>query len=218
MTRCYKKSDDKTAAATDGSNKKKLTIANELKTAFATNLCVSEEDIEKIICQGQRPGKLSARERELAGAFHRLGMQPLLFTWCSPKWRISVPVISNISMYKFIYRKIQDAPFNLWNNLAWSFTFGSVLSSALWDWSFMLIVTFVCFLALERNLDSLASMDGCHIILLVAQGDLSLHTRHGADHCQKKSLKGRELGEQSGNYSQGYFANWGQWLGRQTLQ
>jgi hypothetical protein len=90
MTRCYKKSDDKTAAATDGSNKKKLTIANELKTAFATNLCVSEEDIEKIICQGQRPGKLSARERELAGAFHRLGMQPLLFTWCSPKWRISV--------------------------------------------------------------------------------------------------------------------------------
>ena len=29
--------------------KKKLTIANELKTAFAMNLCVSEEDLDKII-------------------------------------------------------------------------------------------------------------------------------------------------------------------------
>jgi hypothetical protein len=31
-------------------------------------------------------------------------------------------------------------------------------------------------LGFERNLNSLASMDVCHIILLVAQGDLSLHT------------------------------------------
>lgn len=163
--------------------------------------------------------------RKLAGAFHCLGML-LLFIYLVFSRMMHIchsydtwwPVISNISTYKFINRKIRYAPFNLWNNLTWSFTFGSALSSALWDWSFMLIVTFVCFLALERNLDSLASMDGCHIILLVAQGDLSLHTRHGADHCQKKSLKGRELGEQSGNYSQGYFANWGQWLGRQTLQ
>jgi hypothetical protein len=59
------------------------------------------------------------------------------------------PVISNISTYKFINRKIRYAPFNLWNNLAWSFTFGSALSSALWDWSFILIVTFVCFSALK---------------------------------------------------------------------
>jgi hypothetical protein len=50
-TRRYKKSDEKTAAVTDGSNKKKLTIANELKTAFATNLSVSEEDIKKIIAK-----------------------------------------------------------------------------------------------------------------------------------------------------------------------
>jgi hypothetical protein len=32
-------------------NKKKLTSANELKTAFATNLCVSEEDIDKIVAK-----------------------------------------------------------------------------------------------------------------------------------------------------------------------
>jgi hypothetical protein len=49
-TRRYKKTDEKTAATTDA-NKKKLTIANELKTAFATNLCVSEEDIDKIIAK-----------------------------------------------------------------------------------------------------------------------------------------------------------------------
>lgn len=46
----------KTAAATSAptagdAGKKKLTIANELKTAFASNLCVSEEDIEKIIAK-----------------------------------------------------------------------------------------------------------------------------------------------------------------------
>lgn len=50
-TRHYKKTNQKTAATTDGSNKKKLTIANELKTAFATNLCVSKQDIEKIIAK-----------------------------------------------------------------------------------------------------------------------------------------------------------------------
>lgn len=49
-TCCYKKSDEKTTATTDA-NKKKLTITNELKTAFAANLCVSKEDIEKIIAK-----------------------------------------------------------------------------------------------------------------------------------------------------------------------
>jgi hypothetical protein len=41
-----------TSAPTAGdAGKKKLTIANELKTAFASNLCVSKEDIEKIIAK-----------------------------------------------------------------------------------------------------------------------------------------------------------------------
>jgi hypothetical protein len=41
-----------TSAPTAGdAAKKKLTIANKLKTAFASNLCVSEEDIEKIIAK-----------------------------------------------------------------------------------------------------------------------------------------------------------------------
>ena len=62
-TRRYKKSDEKTAAATNRSNKKKLTIANKLKTAFATNLCVSEEDIEKIIAKANAQENYSARER-----------------------------------------------------------------------------------------------------------------------------------------------------------
>ena len=42
---------EKTAAATDSGEKKKLTIADELKTAFASNLCVSEEDLDKIIAK-----------------------------------------------------------------------------------------------------------------------------------------------------------------------
>ncbi len=40
---------DKTADTTNGTKKKKLTIANKLKTAFASNLCISEYDINKII-------------------------------------------------------------------------------------------------------------------------------------------------------------------------
>jgi hypothetical protein len=44
-------SDSKTAATTDATGKKKLTIANELKTAFATHLCLSEEDIDKIVAK-----------------------------------------------------------------------------------------------------------------------------------------------------------------------
>ena len=51
-TRRFKtKSGEKADAATGGSSKKKLTIADELKKAFATNLCVSEEDIEKILAK-----------------------------------------------------------------------------------------------------------------------------------------------------------------------
>ena len=59
------------------------------------------------------------------------------------------PVVSNISTYKFIFNKIRDASFNLWNNLAWSFTVSSVFLSAFFDWSTMLIVTFICFTALK---------------------------------------------------------------------
>lgn len=47
---------DKTAPSSNGSDKKKLTIANELKTAFATNLCVSEEDLDKIIAKVNEQG------------------------------------------------------------------------------------------------------------------------------------------------------------------
>ena len=47
---------DRTAATTNDSEKKKLTIANELKTAFATNLCVSEEDLDKIIANVNEQG------------------------------------------------------------------------------------------------------------------------------------------------------------------
>ena len=60
-TRHWNKPNQKTAATTDASGSgapsngnpanKKLTIANELKTAFASNLCVSEEDIDKIIAK-----------------------------------------------------------------------------------------------------------------------------------------------------------------------
>jgi hypothetical protein len=31
--------------------------------------------------------------------------------------------------------------------------------------------------SIERTPDSMATLDDCHIVLLVAQGDLSLHTR-----------------------------------------
>lgn len=50
-TRLYKRTDEQTAATTEGSSRKKLTIADELKKAFATNLCISEEVIEKILAK-----------------------------------------------------------------------------------------------------------------------------------------------------------------------
>ena len=47
---------DKTVPATRGTDKKKLTIANELKTMFATNLCMSQEDLDKIIARVNEQG------------------------------------------------------------------------------------------------------------------------------------------------------------------
>ena len=44
-----KKKNDGGGADGADSKKKKLTLSNELKTAFASNLCVSEEDIDKIV-------------------------------------------------------------------------------------------------------------------------------------------------------------------------
>lgn len=40
---------DKTAATANGTEKKKHIIANKLKTAFASNLCISEDNFDKII-------------------------------------------------------------------------------------------------------------------------------------------------------------------------
>jgi hypothetical protein len=111
--------------------------------------------------QGQWSGKLDRRGewnmlRKLAGAFQRIGML-FLFIYLAFSRMAYIyysydtwwPVVSNISTYKFIFNKIRDAPFNLWNNLAWSFTFGLAFYSTVWDWSTMLIVTFICFMALK---------------------------------------------------------------------
>ena len=44
-----KKTDSATDDKTQGAGKKKMVISDELKTAFVTDLCVSEEDIQKIL-------------------------------------------------------------------------------------------------------------------------------------------------------------------------
>ena len=61
----------------DTTNKKKLSIANELKMAFASNLCVSEEDIDKIIAKVNAQENYSARKIGI----HYLNRRFLSINW-----------------------------------------------------------------------------------------------------------------------------------------
>lgn len=72
-------------------------------------------------------------------------------------------IVSNISTYKYIFDKIQDAPVNLWNNLTWLYISSSAFYAAFWDYLFMSGITLIYFTALKLRLtlDSLAPVVDC---------------------------------------------------------
>ena len=96
-----------------------------------------------------RPGERNTL-RKIAGVIHYFGalllylllafsrMAQILYsydTW----W----PVVSNISIYKYTFNKIQDAPFNLLRNLTWFYVSGMAFYSAFWDYIVMTGITLV---------------------------------------------------------------------------
>jgi len=58
------------------------------------------------------------------------------------------PVVSNISIYKYTFIKIQYAPFNLLRNLTWFYTSGMAFYPAFWDYIVMTGMTLVYFILL----------------------------------------------------------------------
>ena len=51
-----RKKDASASASTSGGNNSNLTLKQNLKAALSTNLCMSDEDIDKLLAQAEEPG------------------------------------------------------------------------------------------------------------------------------------------------------------------